>query len=489
MKTHNVVCMSVLALCTISAPHILTQQPNSKQPGTNSPSGPPVKLPQSPAPPAPQPTPDVAPLIEQVKQTAVFITGKYVRNSKVVQSDGTTTRQVLQQGIQGTGYLVRIDNPSKKFSSGYLVTNQHMLREPGPAGTQGEGPFFQSISVRVNLNGDDGEGHAFKVLDVPVMDAAGQMQCFLDSIDPTADLAVCPLLPDAKQYSIRYIPASLLLTDEKITAEHINESDDVFFAGLFAPFQGVKKNYPIVRHGKVAMLAGERIPSSNGAAELYLVDVMSFGGNSGSPVFVSDVSGGPFVPQKIYLLGTMQGYFDVGSPVVVQTALLSGIARENTGVAVVVIAKKIFEILDTPEVKYCSKTDLSAYFETSGNLSDAFATADEALALPELHNQYAWCTAAAQLRVKRIGEKLKLKTKHMLPASIATELPSLPTRTPMKVPVTVLPIGLTVATKDDQYLLTGSDDKNFYVLSHDFTDPRGRLLTFGKQKFTVTLLD
>jgi hypothetical protein len=80
---------------------------------------------------------------------------------------------------------------------------------------------------------------------------------------------------------------------------------------IVCPYQGVRRNFPIVRHGKLAMISDEPIPWSDGVTEdLYLADLMSFGGNSGSPVLlrlggVSET--GAISGYRYVLLGVMQG--------------------------------------------------------------------------------------------------------------------------------------------------------------------------------------
>jgi hypothetical protein len=187
-------------------------------------------------------------------------------------------------------------------------------------------------------------------------------------------LAVCPVPLNIDKWDTKEISEDFFVSPEIIKAEGIDESNEVFFAGLFAQFVGAKKNIPIVRHGKIAMMPDEPINFTY----LFLVDVLTFGGNSGSPVFVK--TGGPGDdnrprPAKFYLLGVMDAYFNVNSPVTVQTGTLHGLAAENTGVAAVVPAQKIEEILRLPNAVACNQLTIATVLSTNGRLQDAYSLA------------------------------------------------------------------------------------------------------------------
>jgi hypothetical protein len=321
------------------------------------------------------------------------------------------------------------------------------------------------------------------------MDKAGQMQCFIDSQDPDVDLALCPISLDLNLLDVKVIQSDLFLTDQKIKEEHINETDEVYFAGLFAPFVGVKKNYPIVRHGKIAMIADERIPilKVGHTADVYLVDVMSFGGNSGSPVIVLS-SNGNIASSNIYLMGTIQGYFQADSPVVVQTALSHGYATENEGVAFVVPAKKITDILNSPGLKYCAGLSFAQYLQQQKEDADAYDLDIATLKLPSPPPEYKWCQTAAYLSAKALATTLKRPLSEIPPTEVLERVPFLPWRTNVKSAVTLLPAGRLEPTDADKYLLYGMDDSYFYVLKLDDDDPRGSASTVPRLGYTATYI-
>jgi hypothetical protein len=138
---------------------------------------------------------------------------------------------------------------------------------------------------------------------------------------------------------------------------------DVFFTGLFVPHFGEKTNSPIFRFGRVAMLPEERIrwQDSNKPAEqveLYLLETMSFGGNSGSPVFFSQgadrEAGRLYVgAPEITLAGVMRGNFNeprVGGFVQTPNAVLPAFAQ-NVGIAAITPGHLLRDILFSEKLK------------------------------------------------------------------------------------------------------------------------------------------
>jgi len=157
------------------------------------------------------------------------------------------------------------------------------------------------------------------------------------------------------------VPTDQFMTTDPFKKLNINENDEVLFAGLFAAYRGIKRNFPIVRHGRLALITDERIPvpvpfNPNLTEQLILAEVTSFGGNSGSPVFlrVGGIRDGtPAVAgYSYYLLGVMQGFFQEGTDFSLEiTPLLRGSVSENSGIAAVIPAEEILHILQTPRAR------------------------------------------------------------------------------------------------------------------------------------------
>lgn len=287
--------------------------------------------------------------IEQIKKTVVFIRGTY-------QEGGVAKRN------DGTGFFIFVSEPrlGKDGAVVFLVTAKHVLREPRPDGTLG--PYLKEVLVRCNLKEAVAtDGQQFEEATVKVLDDAGNLNWFTDPEDDTVDVALTHVSVDQARIDARWIGTDLFATKEIIRKERVDENDEVLFAGLFAWYPGAKKNYPIVRHGKLSLLPEERIPTDQRhpdvTEDLILAEITSFGGNSGSPVFlrlggIRETNKGPLVGgYQYYLLGVMKGFFPEAQPFVAEVKEIKGAARQNSGIAAVVPAEKILRILETPRAK------------------------------------------------------------------------------------------------------------------------------------------
>jgi hypothetical protein len=80
-------------------------------------------------------------MLEQIKSTVVFLESSYLKNeTRIV--NGVQQSVQTNASLSGTGFLIGVTDsrlaPNRSFA--FLVTNKHMIREPGPNGTLGEGP-------------------------------------------------------------------------------------------------------------------------------------------------------------------------------------------------------------------------------------------------------------------------------------------------------------------------------------------------------------
>lgn len=294
------------------------------------------------------------PAITQIKKSVVLITGTYQENGRPMNTFGT-------------GFLIMLEDPRfpKNRAIVWIATCDHVLRRIRPDGTPG--PYLEEVTVRYNTKKPVTEdGRQFQQSKARVLDEHGELIWYTHPSDQTADVALFPFSlleprPDSDTIDTVWIPLSMFATNERLAALKVTENDEVFFSGFFPWYSGIKKNYPIVRHGKICLLPQERIPLDlrrpNLAADIFLVEVTSFGGNSGSPVFlrISGIREGsdepPSLGWKYYVLGVMKGFFPEASKVVVQTELLEGVMSQNSGIAIVVPAQKIVDILESPKVK------------------------------------------------------------------------------------------------------------------------------------------
>jgi Tetratricopeptide repeat len=361
---------------------------------------------QSTTPPAPPSPPEL--IIDQVKKAVAFLQGTYqaVQNRTV---DGVQTQVVVPQNLAGTGFFIFVADPRFGPQSGitYLVTNKHLIREPGPSGALGAGPYLKSILARVNTIQPNPDGSQYALFPLTVLDDSGSLSWFIDRDDDTVDLAITPVQLNREIIDYKTIQSELFATKTILQKEHVNENDEILFAGLFAWSPGAKKNYPIVRHGKLARLAEERIPldrtNPTKTVEVHLADVMSFGGNSGSPVFlrlggVREGSTTASFGFSYYLLGVMQGFFPEGVDFAIEVAELKGSTAQNSGIAAVVPSDKILKLLESPRSKSYVERVLAEVMSSKGNFTEAEQSYRKAIEILQVsdpqHSDLAACLEA-----------------------------------------------------------------------------------------------
>lgn len=169
------------------------------------------------------------------------------------------------------------------------------------------------------------------------------------------DIALCTLNPDPRVYEFKSISRQMICSKETIEKLEIAEGDDVFFSGLFESHIGQRKNQPIVRFGRVALMSDEKIEwkekgRSSKQLDLYLLECQSFGGNSGSPVFfhlnpLRNLRQIDTLDPAIYLAGIIMGSFQ--NTEIYYDILL----RQNMGIAAVTPSYKLLDIIDSKKVK------------------------------------------------------------------------------------------------------------------------------------------
>jgi len=245
----------------------------------------------------------------------------------------------------GTGFFVGVKNPSNPDSfSVYLVTAKHVLYK------QNTTDFVDMVFVRLNKK----EGGS-QISVIPII-AEGKKRNVFTHSDSSVDIAIIPFLPNQEKFDFKFLPEDMITTKEAFKKLKICEGSDVFFTGLFTPYTGSERNYPIVRFGRVALVTDEKIEWQGKLMDLYLIEAGSYGGNSGSPVFFylgSDREPGSIVIGSpiLKLAGVMQGTFlDAHEIKVVETKKVP-IAVSSMGIAAVVPGYKLHEILFSDELK------------------------------------------------------------------------------------------------------------------------------------------
>ena len=245
----------------------------------------------------------------------------------------------------GTCFFLVVRDPKKPETGwGYLVTAKHVLQDPS-------GTFYPKVWVRLNKLAGGVES-----FEVPLVTSGISKSVFVHT-DSSVDLAVVPVAqPDPKTYDVSALPEEILTSQKDFGELHIKEGSDVFFTGMFLPHLGAAKNYPIARFGKVALLPEEKVVWNQIPTDLYLIETLAFGGNSGAPVFFylgNDRDPAVFNvgPPVLRLAGIMEGFFNEFEPVGVVETRPVAVSKLNSGIAAVTPAYKLHEILFSPELQ------------------------------------------------------------------------------------------------------------------------------------------
>ncbi len=249
---------------------------------------------------------------DEVRQCVVFV------GLPITLPDG-------QQGIkfQGTAFFVNIPSESiEGWTYGYLVTAKHVATK------------LQGKRFVVRCNTKDG-GSALVI--------GQEVKWWYHPTNESVDVAVMPYYPPP-EFEFKMVPVSAFLSDETIRQKSIGTGDEVFITGLFAQLFGLQRNLPIVRMGNIAMMPNELVPTSIGNIVAYLIEARSIGGISGSPAFVREtvtMGIGAF-----HLLGLMHGHWDIPPEQRSDIADTDSLGAVNMGIAIVVPATKILEVLN-----------------------------------------------------------------------------------------------------------------------------------------------
>jgi hypothetical protein len=202
------------------------------------------------------------------------------------------------------------------------------------------------------------------------------------------DVAVLPIHLEYESIKARGITLDWFITKEKMEAYKISPGDEAFFVGRFVNHEGKQRNLPAVRFGNMSMLPYEPIRTGRGILqEAFIVEAKSLPGYSGSPVFLnplpSPVRGG-MVPPPMFL-GIDLGHIKDETTVLDKEALRQGrrvpidnnwTVETNTGMACVIPAWKIREVLDDEELVK-NREEALKIFEQEKNTSPVSSDAAE----------------------------------------------------------------------------------------------------------------
>ena len=271
-----------------------------------------------------KPDPSVPPMGVDLKRTVVYIESECKHGEVFVNS-------------KATGFLVGYPDsrlPNTTFFS-YLVTNRHVAE----CWDEDNRPMPIKSAV-LQINSKDGTSSQRFALDTKAWHFPSD-----DSVDLAATSVT---LPDT--LDIKYISVADFATKDFLHANVIAEGSPIILAGCFVQLEGVHRFEPIVRQGILSMIPDEPVmTTARKLGTVYLGDVHIFGGNSGSPVMVTD---GPLNMSGYHLLGVVSGYYYETEDFKLEIAtIIQGKAQANSGVAMIVPADLVKDLLDSPDFK------------------------------------------------------------------------------------------------------------------------------------------
>ena len=196
---------------------------------------------------------------------------------------------------------------------------------------------------------------AFGSVELPVTDDAGHLLWFQDPNNQASDVVAFPFAPDEKVFDAVGISISLFADEELIKNEKVIEGDALYFVGLMPQYYGDRKNYPLLRKGSLALLTDEAIDTPSGKQHVYLADMPSWPGNSGSPVLLNlggQREGGLMAGFRLYFLGVLLAYYsNMRTGQTVDTATITGGDPSNIGISLVLPATTLRHVLDSELAK------------------------------------------------------------------------------------------------------------------------------------------
>jgi hypothetical protein len=314
---------------------------------------------------------------DEILKTAVFL--------------GRETDKGLEYG--GTGYVISVH-----YGPGYAFTTE-------AAGTINASRYPLMFLVTAAHVAEELEGFDFHIRSnfkdgsLAEIRQDSSTKWWYHPTEREAVDAALMVLPVSEILSLDIVPIPVLMfaDADAIQRHNLGIGDQVFIAGLFKNAKGKAKNIPIVRIGHVAMTPEEKLlfrDKNNKEKWLHanLLDAYSIGGLSGSPVFIRETIqthwgysavGGPtgnktrLVYGPFWFFGSMIGHWRV--------PLSFGDVQEearNMGIAPIVPAGKILEILTQPELVQVMNT-LHQKIRQDADRKDGIPTLDSAFSKAE----------------------------------------------------------------------------------------------------------
>ena len=289
-------------------------------------------------------------MVQVVNEPDVFLMriSDLVKDFVAFLCEGTLRNHRSSAG--GTGFFVQVPSEDQAGDHCYLITAKHVIEEIQKGASD-------QVYVKINVRSQEHTPAGVRFIGIP-------FEQWRMHQDESVDLAVALWNPQPSTVFPRFdtISLGMLATPEFLERENIGIGDTIFYAGLFTSHQRTSRNIPVARMGHIAAMPEEPLHDNRGAFEAYLVETLSVGGFSGSPVFVglesrhgpaytlkdygpwtadqSPPASRPDEPEYASLLGVLSGHF----PHRQQYGMI------HSGLSFVVPASKLRELLNQEDV-------------------------------------------------------------------------------------------------------------------------------------------
>ena len=237
----------------------------------------------------------------------------------------------------GTCFIIGIPSKSDTLSNYYFyVTARHVLENK-------DGSLMKDIFIRMNTKDSQ-----TRFIYHPIVTSGPNQSVFFHK-DLNVDIAVLIYSPGKSDYDFKVLAESFITGRDEFNKLKIEEGTEVFFTGLFVPYVGERKIFPICRFGHISLFTNEKINWIGKEREMFLMEISSYGGNSGAPVYIkiTETNGS----QKYILGGILSGTFrDVASIAFIQTNN-APVALYNNGISGVTPVYLLHDILNSIEFR------------------------------------------------------------------------------------------------------------------------------------------
>jgi hypothetical protein len=240
----------------------------------------------------------------------------------------------------GTGFIVAYHDPRLTQADvmfDYLVTNRHVAEcmndELRPR---------EVLSVGIEVNTKNGQDAIFP------LNAHGNVAWRFPA-DTSVDLAVIPILP-AGDFVPTVVPLDMFFSKEDFATQNMGEGTKIILSGYFYQLDGATKLEPLVREGVLSLIPDAPLNTAlRKPGTVYLGEVHVFGGNSGSPVFISMEGTRPsgiMLDGNYRFLGVVSGYYYEDSDFKLQIATtVTGKQHANSGITMIVPADFLKDLI------------------------------------------------------------------------------------------------------------------------------------------------